>query len=174
MISLMRDITVDKEIVKHPKIQRPTEIVAVNSVTENERSTTTAHLRPVNTDVKILCWIMTGPANHYTRAIHVKNTWGSHCDKLIFMSSEEDAELGAVALNVSEGRQNLWGKTKRAFQYCYQHHRDEFHWFVKADDDTFMVIENLREFLKPFDTNEPIHFGHHFKYLGGYFAGGPG
>ena len=101
----------------------------------------------------------------------------------------QDPELGAVALNISEGRQNLWGKTKRGFQYCYQHHRDQFDWFLKADDDTFMVIENLKEFLRPFDTNEAIHFGHHFKYLGvsawsqavdtlfvlqGYFAGGAG
>ena len=108
------------------------------------------------------------------QAVHIKNTWGSHCDKLLFMSSKEDPALGAVALNISEGRQNLWGKTKGGFQYCYQHHRDEFDWFLKADDDTFMVIENLKEMLRPFDTNEPIHFGHHFKYLGGYFAGGAG
>ena len=90
------------------------------------------------------------------------------------MSSKEDPALGAVALNISEGRQNLWGKTKGGFQYCYQHHREDFDWFLKADDDTFMVIENLKEMLRPFDTNEPIHFGHHFKYLGGYFAGGAG
>ena len=124
--------------------------------------------------VRVLCWVMTGPSTHYTKAVHIKNTWGSHCDKLIFMSSQEDLALGAVALNISEGRQNLWGKTKRGFQYCYQHHRNEFDWFLKADDDTFMVIENLKDFLKPFNTNEAIHFGHHFKYRGGYFAGGAG
>ena len=43
----------------------------------------------------------------------MKNTWGKHCDKLVFMSSESDPKLGAVDLNVSEGRQNLWGKTKQ-------------------------------------------------------------
>ena len=153
---------INQELFKQPKIQRPPSAI----LPENPPVTSPPRSVSPTPDLKILCWVMTGPANHYSRAIHVKNTWGSHCDKLIFMSSEEDKQLGAVALNVSEGRQNLWGKTKQAFQYCYQHHREEFHWFVKADDDTFMVIENLREFLKPFDTNKPIHFGHHFKVLG--------
>ena len=34
-----------------------------------------------------------------------------------------DSELGAVKVQVDgEGRQTLWGKTKRAFEYLYQHH----------------------------------------------------
>jgi len=172
LMNAMQEITEKQELLRQPKIQHKTSIILPESlpVTFQPRVAKEGW----NTDIKILCWVMTGPANHYSRAIHVKNTWGSHCDKLIFMSSEEDKQLGAVALNVSEGRQNLWGKTKQAFQYCYQHHREEFHWFVKADDDTFMVIENLREFLKPFNTNDPIHFGHNFKVFGGYFSGGAG
>ena len=110
----------------------------------------------------------------YVQAIHVKNTWGSHCDKLIFLSSEEDPDLGAVDLNIEEGRQNLWGKVKEGFRYCYDHHFQEYDWFVKADDDTFMIIENLRDFLRSYETNEPVHFGHNFNMLGGYFSGGAG
>ena len=75
---------------------------------------------------------------------------------------------------MEEGRQGLWGKTKKGFKYVYDHHFSEFDWFLKADDDTFMIIENLKALLVDYDTNSPIHFGHHFKYLGGYFAGGAG
>lgn len=86
-------------------------------------------------EVKVLCWIMTNPDNHKTRAYHVKNTWGKRCNKLIFMSSKVDDEIGAVALPVFEGRENLWDKTKAAFQYVYRNHPD-YDYFLKADDDS--------------------------------------
>ena len=48
----------------------------------------------------------------------------------------------------------------------FENHWDEADWFMKADDDTFVVVENLKNLLKDFNTNDPIGFGHNFKYLG--------
>jgi len=131
---------------------------------------------PYHSEVRVLCWIMTGPQNHETKARHVKATWGKRCNKLIFMSSQEDPTLPAIKLNVTEGRDNLWGKTKQAFEYVYKHHLDDADWFVKADDDTYMIIENLRYLLKNKNSSTPIFFGHKFKpYVSqGYFSGGAG
>ncbi|XP_069977626.1 glycoprotein-N-acetylgalactosamine 3-beta-galactosyltransferase 1 [Penaeus vannamei] len=127
-------------------------------------------------EVRILCWILTQPKSHYRKAVHVKNTWGKRCDKLIFMSTENDTSLGAVALNTPEGRENLWGKTKAAFRYVYEHHLEEYDWFLKADDDTYTIIENLRYMLSNYDPKFPIYFGSRLRlfYKEGILGGGSG
>lgn len=77
------------------------------------------------------------------------------------------AQLGAVKLDgAEEGRQGLWGKTKRAFKYIYDNHYNDFDWFLKADDDTFIIVENLKLLLANYSTHDLIHFGHNYKYLG--------
>lgn len=122
---------------------------------------------------RILCWILTSPANHKRRAIHVHETWGRRCDRLLFMTTRADPQLdGAVVLNLTaEGRDHLWLKTKAAFTYVYKHHLDEAEWFLKADDDTYIVVENLRKMLGEYNSKQLIHFGHRFKALGVVFSG---
>jgi len=36
---------------------------------------------------------------------------------------------------------------------------------VQADDDTYVIVENLRYFLSSHDPSEPVYFGHHFKTI---------
>ena len=77
--------------------------------------------------VRVLCWVMTTPASHASKAVHVKATWGAHCDSLLFVSTKSDPQLGRViALNLTEGRQTLWGKTKQGFQGSSFNNNDKF------------------------------------------------
>ncbi|KAK9526419.1 hypothetical protein VZT92_015120 [Zoarces viviparus] len=124
---------------------------------------------------RILCWIMTGPKNLESRTKHIRETWAKRCNKVLYMSSVE-TDFPTVKLNVSEGRENLYWKTIRAFQYIHQHHLDEADWFLKADDDTFVVIENLRYTLSTYDPEKPLYLGRRFTPFisQGYMSGGAG
>lgn len=73
-----------------------------------------------------------------------------------------------------EGRENLWLKTRAAWKYVFEHHIDDADWFLKADDDTYVVVENLHSFLSKHNTREPHYFGRHFVPYGGFNSGGAG
>ena len=126
--------------------------------------------------IRVLCWVMTSPQNLDTKDIHVRKTWAHRCNKLIFISSVTNDTFPTVGLNFSEGREHLTAKTMQAFRYIYDHHMDDADWFMKADDDTYVIIENLRYFLSGVSTDDPVYFGHHFKTIvkQGYFSGGAG
>jgi hypothetical protein len=53
---------------------------------------------------------------------------------------------------------------------------DDADWFMKADDDTYVILENLRYFLRDYKSSDPVYFGHHFKTIvkQGYYSGGAG
>ncbi|KAI4896540.1 hypothetical protein NFI96_034132, partial [Prochilodus magdalenae] len=126
--------------------------------------------------VRILCWVMTGPSNLDTKARHVKATWSRHCNTVLFMSSVENRSFPAIGLGTGEGRDQLYWKTIRAFHYALKHHGEEADWFLKADDDTFVVVDNLRWILSNYSSEEPIYFGKRFKPYAkqGYMSGGAG
>ncbi|MED6239587.1 Glycoprotein-N-acetylgalactosamine 3-beta-galactosyltransferase 1-B [Ataeniobius toweri] len=126
--------------------------------------------------VRILCWVMTGPNNLETKARHVKYTWSRHCNIVVFMSSVEDPDFPTVGLGTKEGRDQLYWKTIKAFHYAYEHHANEADWFLKADDDTYVIVDNLRWMLANHTPDEPIYFGRRFKPYTkqGYMSGGAG
>lgn len=110
--------------------------------------------------VRVLCVVFTVPGYHYEKAIHVKNVWSSRCNDFLVMSTKHDSGLGTIGLNISESEDQLWGKTKEAFKYIDKYHLSNIDWVLKVEDDTYVVMENLRYMLYPYSPEQLIYFGY--------------
>lgn len=127
--------------------------------------------------VRLLCFIPTTPRNLPNKATAVKETWASRCDVTLFFSSETNSAFPTIGLpEAGEGMATLSAKTMAAFSYIHQHHLQDADWFLKADDDTYIIVENLKYLLSHYNSTDPVYLGHHFKKYteNGYMSGGGG
>uniref|UniRef100_A0A8C5ILM2 N-acetylgalactosaminide beta-1,3-galactosyltransferase n=1 Tax=Junco hyemalis TaxID=40217 RepID=A0A8C5ILM2_JUNHY len=126
--------------------------------------------------VRVLCWVLTAPQTLESRARHVRDTWARHCNVALFVSSEPAPQFPALGLGVPEGRGQLYRKTARALLFVHRHLRASAEWFLKADDDTFVLLDNLRWLLAPLPPQRPLYLGKRFRPFArqGYMSGGAG
>ena len=128
---------------------------------------------------RVLCWVLTHKKHHDTKASAVHATWGQRCDKLLFFSNADNSSLNAIRIIEGEdSRAKLTLKTFRAFHYIAKRFLHEYDWFLKADDDTYIVVENLRHMLQSYDPDKPAYLGQLFRPPWGdglsYHSGGAG
>jgi len=135
----------------------------------------------------LLCMVLTTPENYITKAVHVKATWGRRCDHLVFISSSERGlmswliapestpDIPVRELSGVNGRNNLWGKVKLGLGLVWREYAGKFDFLIKADDDTFLIVDNLKHLLSSMSSKEPFILGHHQEDDGvEYMSGGSG
>lgn len=112
---------------------------------------------------KILVAVLTYPGNFETSAMSVVNTWAPYVDKAVFFTTGNTSlfEVLSITLNGPESRSALWEKVRKAWIQLYEKYVDQYDWFVKADDDTFLVIKNLKSYLAQFNPDDLHFFGRH-------------
>ena len=53
---------------------------------------------------------------------------------------------------------------------------NNYDWYLKADDDTYIFVDNLRQFIADKNSSMPVTYGYDFKVIvdNGYHSGGGG
>ena len=123
----------------------------------------------------ICCLILTSPKSFATRATAINATWGPRCDGYFFITEVNNETLTPEEMNIAKrlpiapikdivsGYDHLTQKSTLAFLFAYEQHINDFEWFIKADDDTYLIIDHLKAFLSEQNSSEPITFGYNFK-----------
>ncbi|CAC5416715.1 C1GALT1 [Mytilus coruscus] len=125
----------------------------------------------------IMCLVLTTSNTFYfSKAKAVNDTWGRRCNKTVFSQNRPSTIPNVVYLDLAkDGRKHLTDKVVRIFEYVHKQFT-EYDWFLKADDDTYVILENLRHFLTFFKSNKPVYLGQNYKLYTkqGYNSGGAG
>uniref|UniRef100_A0A0N4ZLK2 N-acetylgalactosaminide beta-1,3-galactosyltransferase n=1 Tax=Parastrongyloides trichosuri TaxID=131310 RepID=A0A0N4ZLK2_PARTI len=140
--------------------------------------------------IKILCLITAHPTKTTSTLNHIKRTWLQHCDYSIYMkvprerfSIKNGKKFKVLKLNMIKRKMSYWEKTKIYFKNIQKRYRNlcAFNWLLKVNDNSFVIIENLKRLLKNYDSNKSIYFGYHNKsfemmemYKEEYIPGGSG
>ncbi|KAL7499818.1 hypothetical protein ACHAWT_010244 [Skeletonema menzelii] len=99
-------------------------------------------------NTRVLCFIPIISTDHNARALDVMQTWGKRCDKLVFASNATDSDIGAVKVDIpTEDWAHLWQKQRETMRHIWQVYGEEYDWFLKADLDTYVIVENLKAYL---------------------------
>ena len=76
----------------------------------------------------------------------------------------DDPAMPFVYLNITDTLDQLTIKHMETLRYVYENLMNEFDWFVYANDDAYMIIENMRHFLADKCPNEKILYGKVMKH----------
>lgn len=64
-----------------------------------------------------------------------------------------------IPQSISEYNQT-WNRTRFETEYVYDNNLlKSYDWYLKADDDTYVIVENLKAFLSLKDPTEDMAFG---------------
>lgn len=116
--------------------------------------------------VRVLCWVNTYHKSHAQRVRAIQRTWGKKCDKILFMSDIEDLAMPTVRITAPPLHEMLWQKHREIVRLLKREYAEgEFDWVFKCDDDTFLIMENLKKYLlspeiQAIPATEPTLLGH--------------
>jgi glycoprotein-N-acetylgalactosamine 3-beta-galactosyltransferase len=123
-----------------------------------------------------------------SKAKSIHSTWAKDCDKYFFIAKmsknqqtntsyeyTEPFPILEPAYHDIEIYDHLTDKVYKTFRDVYLRYND-FDWYLKADGNTFIFVDNLKEFLKDKNSTQPVTYGYDMKPIvdQGYHSGGAG
>jgi glycoprotein-N-acetylgalactosamine 3-beta-galactosyltransferase len=101
----------------------------------------------------------------------IEQTWAKHCDQSVFIVPEEIPGLKNSIVIPSlphEDSKNLYPKMLKVWESVYSKFKDQGDWFLKADDDSFVVVPNFKNYVSSnfMDLEIPRYIGRRFRLNG--------
>ncbi|CAF4593543.1 unnamed protein product [Rotaria socialis] len=135
---------------------------------------------------RLFCFVLTNEENLETRGRAAYETWRNRCGRFVFvtrLNSSKHSEkenhflekfrsiIEHIPTLPDEHYSHLTDKVYASLLYFYKNHPD-YDWCLKADDDTYIIVENLLRFLASTIKRypKPVLYGYRFRE--DYYASG--
>lgn len=96
-----------------------------------------------------------------TRAMDINGTWAHKLSKVEYFVAEGQGShpLSVVGLKGVDDSYPPQKKVYRMLQYMHDNYIDKYNWFLRADDDAYMRVPELLNFLSALDPNVALYIG---------------
>jgi glycoprotein-N-acetylgalactosamine 3-beta-galactosyltransferase len=136
-------------------------------------------IRNLSSLPRILCSIYTYELRHH-QIQAIGETWGWRCDGFFAASTKTNTTIGAIDLphHGEENYNNMWQKTRSILAFMFDNYMDEYDYFYLAGDDTYVIVENLQNYLHLLESFEggrdtrPLYIGNQIPWTDMIFNGG--
>lgn len=135
-------------------------------------------INPCSDPPRVAFLVLTHAANHRTRCRAQYGTWGGRTGKIVYFSNGADDVIPVVSLRFDgpESYDNLAHKMAAVLRYAWLRLARRYDWFMIADDDSYVILDNLyaylsSEWIRQEDAaGTPLYLGRRFKRPGDDFA----
>jgi hypothetical protein len=186
-------------------VPTPTKSILLNLATASTRTVRAGPKINRTRQTRLFCIILATPNSFKSsKAFTILNAWANKCDNYRFVSKIPVSLLSSATANTTNRKNktvfangkevnepvNLLHPTEMVedeyykltykmfytIKDVYLKYSGHYDWFLKADLDTFINVDNLKEFLSDKDPNFPTTFGYDYKVIveRGYHSGGAG
>ncbi|XP_031625296.1 glycoprotein-N-acetylgalactosamine 3-beta-galactosyltransferase 1-like [Contarinia nasturtii] len=105
--------------------------------------------------VRVLCWVHNNnPEKEQIDAI--QKTWGVRCTKFIVI--KKSGGNSTDSFNIPNDR-NSSSNIENAYRFIFDNYATKFDWFLKTTGSSYVVMENLRYKLFPYNPTDAIGIG---------------
>ena len=117
----------------------------------------------------VFCAVYTyDKAVNWTDAIW--ETWGQRCDGILFASTMSNLTTGHTHIphnsRYEGGYKGMWQKVRSMQAYIYDNFLNDYDYYHFSGDDTYLIVDNLKEFLGSESVQQYQATNHGFFYSG--------
>lgn len=109
---------------------------------------------------RIFCFVLSANKRHLTSSKAIVYSWGKRCDRFYFITRLDNTSSDLLMLEKFEKNIDITSKTitqhtLNALRYLENELLfSSYQWFIRATDDSFIIIPNLRRYINQLEINK--------------------